>query len=337
MGSEMPDPVQPVLDVADLGAAFVTRDGAVLHAVSDVSFALGAGECLGVVGESGSGKSATILAMLGLLPPTARCHGRVLLEGQDLSALAEPERRRARGLAVGVVFQEATSALNPLFSIGYQIMEPMRAHLGMRRAAATRRAAELLELVGIAEPQVRLGDFPHQFSGGQRQRITIAMALACNPRILIADEPTTALDVTVQAQILALIRRLRAELGMAVIWVTHDLGVIAGLADRVLVMYAGRVVEHGATGELLGDPQHPYTRALLDAVPSPRTPRAELRAIAGQPPAPAARPPRDCAFRPRCPRAMARCAREVPPRIALGPQRDVTCFWDPTTGAARDV
>ncbi len=333
----MRDPVQPVLDVENLGAAFVARDGTVLHAVDDVSFVLGAGECLGVVGESGSGKSATVLAMLGLLPPTARRHGRVLLEGQDLGALAEQERRRARGRCVGVVFQEATTALNPLFSIGYQIMEPMRAHLGMRRAAAARRAAELLELVGIAEPQARLGDFPHQFSGGQCQRITIAMALACDPRILIADEPTTALDVTVQAQILALIRRLRAELGMAVIWVTHDLGVIAGLADRVLVMYAGRVVEHGATDELLGDPQHPYTRALLDAVPSPHAPRGQLRAIAGQPPSPAGQPQRDCAFRPRCPRAMERCAREVPPRIALGPGRDVACFWDPVTGAARDV
>ena len=333
----MPDPVQPVLDVENLGAAFAARDGALLQAVSDVSFALRAGECLGVVGESGSGKSATILAMLGLLPPTARRRGRVLLEGQDLAALSEPARRRARGRSVGVVFQDATTALNPLFSVGYQIMEPMRAHLRMRRAAAARRAAELLELVGIADPQARLGDFPHQFSGGQRQRITIAMALACDPRILIADEPTTALDVTVQAQILALIRRLRAELGMAVIWVTHDLGVIAGLADRVLVMYAGRVVEHGATGDLLGDPQHPYTRALLDAVPSPHAPRGQLRAIAGQPPSPAGQPQRDCAFRPRCPRAMERCAREVPPRIALGPGRDVACFWDPVTGAARDV
>ena len=331
----MPDRGRPVLEVRGLEATLTGRSGARVQAVRGVDFAVASGECLGVVGESGSGKTVTLLALLGLLPETAHWSGEVRFEGRDLLALPDPVRRRARGAGLGVVFQEPLSALNPVFSIGYQMMEPMRAHLGLTRRAAAARAAELLELVGIPEQGARLGDFPHQFSGGQLQRITIAMALACDPRVLIADEPTTALDVTVQAEILALIRRLRAELGMAVIWVTHDLGVVATLADRVLVMYAGRVIEQATTAELLGDPQHPYTRGLLAAALAPRAPRPRrLRPIPGHPPAVA--PARGCSFRPRCAEALAQCAAREPPRIVIGPRRDVACFWDPATGGARD-
>ncbi|MGB4827463.1 MAG: ABC transporter ATP-binding protein, partial [Paracoccaceae bacterium] len=240
----MPDGAKPVLDVRGLKTIFRTRAGEI-HAVNDVSFALHAGELLGVVGESGSGKSVTMMSLLGLLPmPPAEVRaGEVLLDGRDILHLPADALRRVRGAKVGFVFQDPMTSLNPVFTVGMQIMEPLKKHLGMTRRQAEDRAVELLDLVGIPDARARLYNFPHQFSGGMRQRVMIAIALACDPDVLIADEPTTALDVTIQAQILELIKDLRQKLGMAIIWITHDLGVIAGIADRVLVMYGGQVVE----------------------------------------------------------------------------------------------
>jgi len=221
--------------------------------------------------------------------------------------------------------------------VGYQIVEPLRVHLGLSRAAARARAAELLALVGIPDAARRLGDYPHQFSGGMRQRVMIAIALACDPKVLIADEPTTALDVTIQAQIIELVRDLRQKLGMAIVWITHDLGVVAGIADRVMVMYGGQVVEHAPVRQLFAQPQHPYTRALLKTVPRIAGGReTRLRAIHGQPPNLAAHPA-SCPFAPRCAHVMDRCLRENPGRRALGRGHDVACFWDPATGEMRDA
>ena len=262
----MPDGAKPVLDVRGLKTIFRTRAGEI-HAVNDVSFALHAGELLGVVGESGSGKSVTMMSLLGLLPmPPAEVRaGEVLLDGRDILHLSADALRRVRGAKVGFVFQDPMTSLNPVFTVGMQIMEPLKKHLGMTRRQAEDRAVELLDLVGIPDARTRLYNFPHQFSGGMRQRVMIAIALACDPDVLIADEPTTALDVTIQAQILELIKDLRQKLGMAIIWITHDLGVIAGIADRVLVMYGGQVVEHAPVKDLFANPQHPYTQKLLAA------------------------------------------------------------------------
>ena len=242
----MLDGPEPVLRVSDLRTVFATRDGEI-HAVNGVSFAIAPGEVLGVVGESGSGKSVTMMALMGLLPspPAQVSGGPVLYRGQDMLTRSGRERRRLRGGEIGFVFQDPMTSLNPVFTVGYQIMEPIRAHLGLGRRAARARAAELLALVGIPDAARRLDDYPHQFSGGMRQRVMIAIALSCDPKLLIADEPTTALDVTIQAQILEIVRELRARLGMGIIWITHDLGLVAGLADRVMVMYAGHVIEHG--------------------------------------------------------------------------------------------
>ncbi len=334
----MPDGAASVLDVRGLKTVFRTRGGEV-HAVNSVSFELKPGELLGVVGESGSGKSVTMMSLIGLLPspPADVRAGQVLFEGVDLLHCTEEQLRTVRGARIGFVFQDPMTSLNPVFTVGFQIMEPLRKHMGMNKAAASRRAVELLELVGIPDAGRRLKDYPHQFSGGMRQRVMIAIALACDPKVLIADEPTTALDVTIQAQILELVRGLRQKLGMAIVWITHDLGVIAGIADRVLVMYGGQVVEHAAVKELFGNPQHPYTRALLKTIPHVRGERAaRLRVIEGQPPilreAPAA-----CPFAPRCPHAFDRCLRENPARYVVGPLHDAACFWDPATGGPRDV
>ncbi len=325
----MLDGPAPVLEVSDLKTVFDTRDGQV-HAVNGVSFAIAPGELLGVVGESGSGKSVTMMSIMGLLPsPPARVvGGDIRYQGRDVRAMSEAEMRDLRGGEIGFVFQDPMTSLNPVFTVGYQLMAPLRAHLGMSRADARRRAAELLGLVGIPDAANRLNDYPHQFSGGMRQRVMIAMALSCDPKVLIADEPTTALDVTIQAQILELIRELRQKLGMGIIWITHDLGVIAGIADRVMVMYAGQVVEQGEVAEIFSNPQHPYTRALLETVPSVTGPRERrLRTIEGQPPslwaAPAA-----CPFAPRCPNAFARCLSENPWRLVIADGHDVACWWD---------
>ena len=316
----MPDGGVPVLDVKDLKTVFLTRSGEV-HAVNSVSFDLKAGELLGVVGESGSGKSVTMMSLIGLLPspPADIRGGTVIFEGENLLQMREERLRELRGARIGFVFQDPMTSLNPVFSVGFQICEPLRKHMGLNKAQARDRAVELLELVGIPDARRRLNDYPHQFSGGMRQRVMIAIALACDPDVLIADEPTTALDVTIQAQILELMKDLREKLGMAVIWITHDLGVIAGIADRVLVMYGGQVVEQAPVRELFSNPQHPYTRALLQTVPSLSGERAEkLRVIEGQPPILAAAPSA-CPFPARCSHAFERCNTENPPRMPVGP------------------
>ncbi|HPE26204.1 ABC transporter ATP-binding protein [Albidovulum sp.] len=326
----MPDGAEPVLDVKGLKTVFRTRGGEV-HAVNSVSFDLRPGELLGVVGESGSGKSVTMMSLIGLLPspPADVRGGTVMFDGTDLLHCSEEHLRSVRGARIGFIFQDPMTSLNPVFTIGFQLMEPLRKHMGLDKRAARARAAELLDLVGIPDPARRLDDYPHQFSGGMRQRVMIAIALACDPKVLIADEPTTALDVTIQAQILELVRELRQKLGMAIVWITHDLGVIAGIADRVMVMYGGQVVEQAPVGELFANPRHPYTRALLKTVPSVRGERtAKLNVIEGQPPILKAEPSA-CAFRGRCLHAMARCDRENPLRRMVGPGHDIACFWDP--------
>ncbi|SFS06368.1 ABC transporter ATP-binding protein [Yoonia litorea] len=334
----MPDGAMPVLDVRDLKTVFQTRGGEV-HAVNDVSFALRPGELLGVVGESGSGKSVTMMSLLGLLPspPADVRDGQVMFGGKDLLKVSMDELRAVRGGEIGFVFQDPMTSLNPVYTVGFQLMEPLRKHMGMNKRQAAKRAQELLELVGIPDARRRLDDYPHQFSGGMRQRVMIAIALACDPKVLIADEPTTALDVTIQAQILELMKELRDKLGMAVIWITHDLGVIAGIADRVMVMYAGQVVEHAPVKELFGNPQHPYTRALLKTIPSIAGERAaRLTIIEGQPPIMGAAPSA-CPFRDRCDVAFERCAHENPPRYDVGHGHDTACFFDARTGAPRDA
>ncbi|PUB19037.1 ABC transporter ATP-binding protein [Yoonia sediminilitoris] len=334
----MPDGALPVLDVRDLKTVFKTRGGEV-HAVNDVSFELRPGELLGVVGESGSGKSVTMMSLLGLLPsPPANVRGgQVTFDGRDLLKVNPDELRSVRGAKIGFIFQDPMTSLNPVFTVGNQIMEPLRKHMGLNKREAAVRAQELLELVGIPDAARRLLDYPHQFSGGMRQRVMIAIALACDPQVLIADEPTTALDVTIQAQILELMKELRSKLGMAVIWITHDLGVIAGIADRVMVMYAGQVVEHAPVEELFQNPQHPYTRALLKTIPTISGERAaRLTIIEGQPPIMMA-PPNACAFRDRCDVAFERCAQENPPRYDVGHGHDAACFFDARTGVPRDV
>ncbi len=325
-----------VLEVEDVRTCFHTREGTI-YAVNGVGFDLDEGELLGVVGESGCGKSVTMLSLLRLLPmpPAEIVSGRARLNGKDLMALDNEELRRVRGGEVGFIFQDPMTSLNPVLTVGYQLAEPLRTHLGMGRTAARRRAVELLERVGIPSAQDRLSAFPHQFSGGMRQRVMIAIALACNPKVLIADEPTTALDVTIQAQILDLIKELRRQFGIAIIWITHDLGVLAGLADRVMVMYAGQIIERADVDSLYGRPQHPYTRGLLGTLPTLDGTRAQrLATIPGQPPH-LAEPPRGCPFASRCPHAFDTCRRENPPLLSVGGGHEVACWYDIEAGAAR--
>ncbi|MEV4532492.1 ABC transporter ATP-binding protein [Asanoa sp. NPDC049518] len=298
-----------------------------VRAARGVSLDVHAGETLAVVGESGSGKSVTALSVLRLLPEEARVTaGVVEFDGVDL--LSCPPRRldELRGGAIGMVYQDPLTALNPVLPIGRQIEEAIQRHLGLRRRAATRRAAELLDLVGIPQAARRLRDYPHQFSGGMRQRVVIAMAISCDPRLIIADEPTTALDVTMQAQILHLLRRLRDDLGTSLMVISHDVGVVAGLADRVAVMYAGRIVESGSAADVIGAPNHPYGRGLLASVPRLDAPaRTRFAAIRGNPPDPSALPG-GCAFAPRCRHVVDRCRDADPPLLdAFGP-RLVACW-----------
>lgn len=336
----MPDGAMPVLDVRGLKTVFRTRGGEI-HAVNSVSFTLKPGELLGVVGESGSGKSVTMMSLIGLLPsPPAEVRaGQVLLGERDLLKIAPRELQDVRGAKVGFVFQDPMTSLNPVFNVGSQIMEPLMRHMGMTRAQAEVRAAELLVLVGIPDAKKRLKAYPHQFSGGMRQRVMIAIALACDPDVLIADEPTTALDVTIQAQIIELVKDLRQKLGMAIIWITHDLGVIAGIADRVMVMYGGQVVEQAPVAEVFANPRHPYTRALLKTIPSLSGERgARLQVIEGQPPIMTAEPVA-CPFRARCAHRFERCDRENPARRAVdghavGQGHDVACHWTPEAADA---
>ncbi len=331
---------QPVLDVRGLQTVFRTRGGEV-HAVNSVSFHLDKGELLGVVGESGSGKSVTMMSLIGLIPqpPAEIRSGEVWLGDIDLLKISPEELRAVRGRRVGFVFQDPMTSLNPVLTVGDQLREPLRQHMGLDKAAAHARAGELLEMVGIPDARRRLSDYPHQFSGGMRQRVMIAIALACDPEVLIADEPTTALDVTIQAQILELVRDLRKRLGMAIVWITHDLGVIAGICDRVMVMYGGQVVEQGPVRQVFGDPRHPYTRALLQTIPSltgTRTPR--LKVIEGQPPI-ITKAPTACPFAPRCAHAFDRCTTENPQRrpldgVPVGQGHDVACHFDTASMSA---
>ncbi len=327
-----------ILDVKGLRTVFQTRQGNI-HAVNSVSFDLKPGEVLGVVGESGSGKSVAMMSLIGLLPsPPAMVDGAyVRFGGKDLLRIDQDELRALRGAEIGFIFQDPMASLNPVFTVGFQLMEPLRIHMGMKKAQAKARATELLELVSIPDAQRRLCDYPHQFSGGMRQRVMIAMALACNPKVLIADEPTTALDVTIQAQILELVKELRQKLDMAIIWITHDISVIAGIADRVMVMYGGQVVELAPVYELFANPQHPYTRALLRSIPSIRGARADkLQTIKGQPPV-LYDFPKACPFNDRCAHTIERCREENPASHAVGKDHTVACFWDAMTGAPRDV
>jgi oligopeptide transport system ATP-binding protein len=315
-----------LLAVDDLRVEFWTQRGTV-HAVNGVSFEIGAGETLGIVGESGCGKSVTALAILGILPRAARVvGGRAEFGGRNLLALSDRELRRIRGKEIAMVFQDPMTSLNPVLTIGRQVREAIETHLGLERKAAEARAAELLDQVGIPSPRSRLADYPHQFSGGMRQRAMIAMALACEPKLLIADEPTTALDVTIQAQILDLLRTLVAERDTALILITHDLGVVAGMCERVHVMYAGMVMEEGPAESVFASPRHPYTLGLLQSVPRLDTPRGrKLHPIEGAP-RDMLRPPSACPFAPRCIYEVPDSRREVPRLREVGPGHRVACF-----------
>ena len=316
-----------LLSIEDLTIAFPLA-GRTVDVVRSVSFAVDRGEMVGLVGESGSGKTMSALAVMRLVPPPGRVtEGRILLDGRDLLAIPEPEMRRVRGARIAMIFQEPMTALNPVFTIGDQIVEALRAHRAVTRAAAQREAERLLDLVAMPDPRRRLGDYPHRLSGGQRQRALIAMALACSPELLLADEPTTALDVTIQAQILELLERLRRELHLAVVLITHDLSVVAETCDSVVVMYAGSVVEEAPAATLFSAPAHPYTRGLLAALPRLGQPaeRGKLPAIPGQVPDAAERPP-GCAFHPRCPDAFERCRHQAPPIVGVLPAQRSRCF-----------
>jgi peptide/nickel transport system ATP-binding protein/oligopeptide transport system ATP-binding protein len=304
-----------LLDVQGLTTAFMTGRGEIT-AIEEVSFTLKEGEILGIVGESGSGKSVTALTIMGLLPqPPARiAAGKVMFQGQELTKLSSREMQRIRGPGIAMIFQEPMTSLNPVFSIGDQIMETIRAHENLPAATLRKRAIDMLDKVGIPSAARRLDDYPHQMSGGQRQRVMIAIALACNPKLLIADEPTTALDVTIQAQILDLLMDLRDEFRMAIMIITHNMGVIAETADRVLVMYAGRVIEEAPVARIFDHPVHPYTRGLLECVPSITEDRARLIAIPGTLPDPARRPP-GCRYSVRCRYAQPSCSEALPPLI----------------------
>ena len=296
-------------------------------AVDGVSFTLAPGEVLGIVGESGCGKSLTALSILGLIPdpPGRIAGGRIRLRGIDIAGTGDSAMNRIRGKEISMIFQEPMTALNPVFRIGEQIAETLRAHEGLGRAAARTRALQMLERVGIGNPVQRMDQYPHELSGGMRQRVMIAIALACRPQILIADEPTTALDVTIQAQILMLLRDLQRELGMAVVLITHDLGVVAQVVDRVLVMYAGRIVESGTVAAVFARPAHPYTRLLLDSIPSLDKEQDRLCAIPGTVPS-LSNLPAGCRFHPRCPDARASCRTRPPPSFDLGPDHAAACI-----------
>jgi peptide/nickel transport system ATP-binding protein len=299
-----------LLEVKDLNVKFATEDG-IVQAVDGISFELERGKVLGIVGESGSGKSVTAMTLMGLTRGiNARFDGEVLYKGTDLLQVSDRDMQNYRGNELGMIFQDPMTSLNPVYRIGEQIAEAIQAHENVGKRAARARTIELLRQVGIPNPESRVDDFPHQFSGGMRQRAMIAMALSCNPSILIADEPTTALDVTIQAQIVELVSRLKDDFDSAVIFITHDLGVIADIADEIIVMYAGRVVERGSKRDVFYDPQMPYTWGLLGSIPRLDRPRPErLHTIEGSPPS-LINPPEGCKFRPRCPHAFERCMQE---------------------------
>lgn len=329
-----------LLDVKDLKTRFRSR-GSLIHAVNGVSFHVSRSETLGVVGESGCGKSVSMLSLLQLLPPAAQVEsGTALFNGQDLIKMNFRQIQKVRGGKIGMIFQDPMTCLNPVLTIGDQVGEALIYHRRVTKGVALARAIELLRLVGIPDPEQRVKDYPHQFSGGMRQRAMIAMALACEPDLIIADEPTTALDVTIQAQIVELVKGLRDRLGVAIIWITHDLSLVAGLADRIMVMYAGQIVEEATTEELFDDPRHPYTLGLLSALPAFQAEKKvrRLASIPGSPPDLRAQPI-SCPFVPRCPFAFERCHSEVPALLPIkggeGTGHRIACFADTREWSAK--
>jgi oligopeptide/dipeptide ABC transporter ATP-binding protein len=325
-----------VLSVKNLVTKFYT-DTDKIYAVNGVSFYVDEGETLGIVGESGCGKSVSVLSVLRLIamPPGRIEGGEAIFQGTDLLKMTSEEIRQVRGAQIGMVFQDPMTSLNPVLTIETQVAESLLLHKNMTKKQARERVIELLTLVGIPSPDTRLADYPHQFSGGMRQRVMIAMALACNPSLLIADEPTTALDVTIQAQFIELVKRLRAELGMAIIWITHDLGIMAGIAHRIVVMYAGFIVEHAPVKELYALPLHPYTRALLGSLPRLDEQGVHrLVNIKGLPPDMCVAPV-GCPFVPRCPYAFDRCRAENPTLLHVADSHTVACWWDIDKGKPR--
>jgi oligopeptide/dipeptide ABC transporter ATP-binding protein len=316
-----------LLSVERLSTHYISGRGTrVTKAVDDVSFALRDGETLGIVGESGSGKTTLALSLLRLLPPAARIvGGAIRFEGEDLVAKPESDMRRIRGKRIAMILQDPMASLNPLFTVGDQVAEPLRVHENASRKSAWDRARGLLGAVRIAAPNMRIKNYPHELSGGMRQRIVGAIAISCGPRLLIADEPTTSLDVTIQAQYLALLRDLQKAQGLAMIFITHNLGIVARMCDTVAVMYAGRLVESGPVRRIFDAPSHPYTRALVESIPKMGDANARLTAIDGQPPDPAALPG-GCAFQPRCPRRLDRCASDRPVEVAIAPGHRAACW-----------
>jgi oligopeptide transport system ATP-binding protein len=321
---------QPLLEVKNLKTQFFTQDG-VVKAVDDVSFYVMPGETLGVVGESGSGKSMTGLSIMRLIPnpPGKIVNGEIVFNGRDVLKMSEDQVRSIRGNDIAMIFQDPMTSLNPVLTINRQISEALQLHMGMNKGQARNRAVELLQMVGIPNAEERVDQYPHQFSGGMRQRVMIAMALSCNPKLLIADEPTTALDVTIQAQILDLMRQLQAETGTGVLMITHSMGVVAGMADRVQVMYAGHIVETAETEEIFGNPRHPYTVGLMQSIPRLDSQRREkLRPIRGLPPDLIDLPDM-CPFTPRCNYAREKCEQKNPPLLEVKPGHYAACwFWE---------
>ncbi len=322
-----------LLQVKGLRTEFVTQDG-VVHAVNGIDYDLAEGETLGIVGESGCGKSVGVLSVMRLIPqpPGRIADGEVWFGGRDLLKVDEAEMRQVRGNKIAMVFQDPMTSLNPVLTINQQVSEALQLHLGMDKAQARKRTIELLEMVNIPKAAERVDDYPHQFSGGMRQRVMIAMGLSCNPQLLIADEPTTALDVTIQAQIIDIVKRLRKEIGMAIIWITHDLGVVAGLADRVIVMYAGHIIEQAEVKDVYGDPRHPYTLGLLHSIPRLDAERkSKLTPIEGLPPDLIDTSP-GCPFAPRCSYAIERCLVENPRLETIARRHQVACWVDVAAG-----
>ncbi|MPZ79543.1 MAG: ATP-binding cassette domain-containing protein [Actinophytocola sp.] len=320
-------PGRPLLEVRDLRVEYRTSYG-LTNAVNGLSYSVNRGETLAILGESGSGKSVAARAVLGIIesPPGYVTGGEVLFDDVDLLTLSRKELRRIRGERIAIIFQDALTALNPVFTVGFQIAEMFRVHRGLSHADASTRAAELLDRVRIPNARNRIGDYPHQFSGGMRQRVMIAMAIALEPDLLIADEPTTALDVTVQAQIMALLAELRHDLGMGLVLITHDLGVVAEVADHAVVMYAGRGIEYGSIAEVYDGPAHPYTRALMRSIPRADQKGGRLEAIDGSPPNLSAIPA-GCEFHPRCPLAEDMCATDRPDAVEVAPGRRAACHF----------
>ena len=316
-----------ILEVRDLVTRFYTEDG-IVYAVNGISYTLDEGESMAIVGESGSGKSVGVLSLMRLIPiPPGRIEqGEVILNGRDLLQLSEEELYNVRGREISMIFQDPMTSLNPVLTVGKQLTEALEHHLGMSKEQSSARAAELLQLVGIGNAEDRLNDYPHQFSGGQRQRIGIAMGLSCNPSVLIADEPTTALDVTIQAQITDLVNKLKEQIGMAIIWITHDLGVVANLVDKVAVMYGGFIVEMSPVSDLYKKTSHPYTKGLLDSLPDlDSAEKKRLTPIHGNPPD-LLQEPDHCPFAPRCRYAIDRCWQELPPLTPVAPQHFSACW-----------